>query len=53
MTQLLGSKGLTGYIDGRIPKPVEPPSDTTTPDPTPIYSIKPNYDEWVFHNQLA
>ena len=40
MTQLLGSKGLSGYIDGKIPKPTTPVTGTTTqvPDPTPIYS---------------
>ena len=58
MTQLLRSKGLTGYIDGSITKPVLPPSSTptspdTTPTTTPIYSTKPNHDEWVFRDQLA
>ena len=53
MTQLLGSKGLTGYIDGSIAKPVVPTPTTTTPDPTPIYSTKPSYDEWMFRDQLA
>jgi len=53
MTQLLGSKGLTGYIDGNIPKPILPTPETTTTDTTPIYSTKPNYDEWMFRDQLA
>src|SRR6266542_3754828 len=53
MIQLLGSKGLTGYIDGNIPKPDQPTSDSTTPDSTPIYSTKPNFDEWNFCDQLA
>ena len=53
MIQLLGSKGLTGYIDGNIPKPDQPTSDSTTPDSTPIYSTKPNFDEWNFRDQLA
>ncbi len=53
MTQLLGSKGLTGYIDGSIAKPVSTSSTTPTPDTTPIYSTKPNHDEWVFRDQLA
>src|SRR6266545_4177005 len=48
--QLLGSKGLVGYIDRSIPKP-QP--TTSTPDPMPIYSTKPNLDEWNFRNQLA
>ncbi len=52
--QLLGSKGLTGYVDGTIAKPAVPsPTSTTTPDPTPNYSTKPSYDEWSFRNQLA
>ncbi len=53
MTQLLGSKGLAGYIDGKITKPEIPSSSASTPDSTPIYSTKPNYDEWVFRDQLA
>ena len=53
MTQLLGSKGLTGYIDGNIAKPIAPTSETPTPDPTPIYSTMPSYDEWMFRDQLA
>ena len=54
MTQLLGLKGLTGYIDGSIAKPTAPTmAMTTTPDPTPIYSSNPNYDKWTFRDQLA
>ena len=54
MTQLLGSKGLLGYIDGKIVKPAQPATGgTTTPDPTPIYSTSPNFDEWTFRDQLA
>ena len=55
MSQLLGSKGLLGYIDGRIQKP--PPS--TTPEKssgdttTPIYSTNPTLDEWMFRDQIA
>ena len=57
ITQLLGSKGLLGYIDGNTKKPAE--TTTTTPDSetaataTPIYSSKPTLDEWVFRDQLA
>src|SRR6266511_3790234 len=51
--QLLGSKGLTGYIDGNIAKSAVPTSTTPTPDPTPIYSTKPNHDEWTFRDQLT
>ena len=59
INQLLGSKGLLGYIDGKIPKPIQPPSseteatstiNTTT---TPIYSTTPTLDEWIFRDQLA
>ena len=53
MMQLLGSKGLTGYIDGNVPKPVLPTSTTSTTDSTPIYSTKPSHDEWTFRDQLA
>ena len=53
MLQLLGSKRLTGYIDGTIQKPTVPVTGSATPDTTPIYSANPNYDEWVFHDQLA
>ncbi len=51
--QLLGSKGLTSYIDGSITKPGVPTSTTSSPDTTPIYSTMPNRDEWTFHDQLA
>ena len=57
ITQLLGSKGLLGYIDGNTKKPAK--TTTTTPDSetaataTPIYSSKPTLDEWVFRDQLA
>ena len=53
MTQLLGSKGLLGYIDGKIAKPVQPPTSDPTPDPTPVYSTTPSFDEWTFRDQLA
>ena len=54
ITQLLGSKGLLGYIDGTIEKPTQP----TTPEKEPttgteIYSTHPTFDEWVFRDQLA
>ena len=52
MTQLLGSKGLTGYVDGQIPKPAQPSADTVT-TATPIYSSTPTLDEWNFRDQLA
>jgi len=50
-TQLLGSKGLLGYVDRKIAKPMA--SMTTTPDTTPIYSTTPNLDEWNFCEQLT
>ena len=53
MKQLLGSKGLTGYVDRNINKPAAPLSTTTTPDPTPIYSSRPSYDKWMFRDQLT
>jgi hypothetical protein len=52
MTQLLGSKGLLGYVNGNITKPTQSlPSGT--PDSTPIYSTSPNVNEWTFRDQLA
>jgi hypothetical protein len=62
MTQLLGSKGLLGYIDGTIsqPEPEKPKAttsseeaETTVPPATPIYSSNPTFDEWVFRDHLA
>ena len=57
ITQLLGSKGLLGYIDGKIPKPTTPTGAATTTDTTvhttPIYSTNPTLDEWTFRDQLA
>jgi LTR polyprotein gag-polypeptide-like protein len=51
MTQLLGSKGLLGYINGDTRKPTESSTSETTS--TPIYSTKPTFDEWTFRDQLA
>jgi len=60
ITQLLGSKGLLGYINGKIIQPGPetiplPPDETPTIQPinTPIYSSSPTYDEWIFRDQLA
>ncbi len=55
MTQLLASKGLMGYIDGKITKPSRPSqtSDTSPPASTPIYSSSPSLDKWTFRDQLA
>ena len=53
MTQLLGSKGLLGYVNGQIAKPAQPPTGDPTPDPMPVYSTTPSFDEWTFRNQLA
>ena len=50
ITQLLGAKGLLGYIDGNIAKPASSSTDTT---PTPVYSTTPTLDEWNFRDQLA
>ena len=59
ITQLLGSKGLLGYINGQIAKPgpesIPLPSETTIIQhtSTPIYSSTPSLDEWNFQDQLA
>src|SRR5271168_301805 len=62
MAQLLGAKGLLGYVDGSVPKPTEAPAPATsesTPEavtpaaPTPIYSSTPSLDEWIYRDQLA
>ena len=53
MTQLLGSKGLLGYVNGKIVKPTQPSSGTIIPTPTPIYSTTLSSDEWDFCDQLA
>ncbi len=54
MTQLLGSKGLSGYINGKVALPATlATSSDKTPDPTPIYSTTPSIDEWHFRDQLA
>ena len=60
ITQLLGSKGLLGYIDGKILKPgpesiplPTPETPTIPPFSTPIYSSSPTFDEWNFRDQLA
>src|SRR6202789_2169896 len=58
LTQLLGSKGLSGYIDGKIQKPdpesLSLPSETTVQHTsTPIYLTTPMLGEWNFRDQLA
>jgi len=58
ITQLLGLKGLSGYIDGKIQKPgpesLPLPSETTVQHTsTPIYLTTPTLDEWIFRDQLA
>ena len=53
ITQLLGAKGLLGYINGKIPKPTTSSSSSDTTTPTPVYSTKPTLDEWDFRDQLA
>jgi hypothetical protein len=65
ITQLLASKGLIGYINGKVPKPgpesIPLPADSPTGTPiaqpatssTPIYSSTPTLDEWIFRDQLA
>ena len=53
--QLLASKGLLGYVEGKIAKPTQistTDKDTST-TPTPIYSTTPTLDEWNFRDQLA
>jgi hypothetical protein len=55
ITQLLGAKGLIGYIDGKIPKPAQsstPAKDAPIPG-TPVYSTTPTLDEWNFRDQLT
>ena len=53
MTQLLGAKGLSGYIDGKITLPTKILSGTSTTHATPIYSTTPTADEWHFRDQLT
>ena len=55
ITQLFGSKGLLGYIDGKIQKPgpesIPLPSEaaaTVQPTSTPIYSTTLTLNEWTF-----
>jgi hypothetical protein len=53
ITQLLGSKGLLGYIDGTITKPEQSPPDKPAPDSTPIYSSNPSFNKWNYCDHLA
>jgi hypothetical protein len=59
ITQLLGSKGLMGYINGKIEKPglksIPLSSDNIGLQPinTPVYSSTPTFDEWNCRDQLA
>ena len=61
INQLLGAKGLLGYLNGTLKKPSsEPPplsvaqdAPTITPTSTPIYLSNPTYNEWIFRDQLT
>ena len=53
MTQLLGSKGLSGYVDSRITLPPQLGTGAPIPDPTPIYSVTLSVNEWHFQDQLV
>ena len=60
INQLLGAKGLLGYIDRTIKKPDTNSIPTslatdgpTIPTNTPIYLSNPMYDEWIFCDQLT
>src|SRR5277367_2915264 len=59
ITQLLGSKGLLGYINGKTVKPgpesIPLPSETGIVQliNAPIYSSTPTLDEWNFRDKLA
>ena len=53
LEQLLGAKGLMGYVNGKIPKPTEPATSAQTITSTPIYSTTPTLDEWNFRDQLT
>ena len=62
ITLLLGTKGLLGYINGDIPRP-SPPAKASTSEAsstspaavaaTPLYSLTPTYEEWLFRDQLT
>ena len=53
ITQLLGSKGILGYVNGMIKKPESSSTSEPTTTVTPIYSTTPTLDEWNFRDQLA
>ena len=61
ITQLLALKGLLGYINGKIAKPTQSTAalkatETATATAnitTPICSLTPSFDEWIFRDQLT
>ena len=53
ITQLLGSKGILGYVNGTIKKPESSSTSEPTTTVTPIYSTTPTLDEWNFRDQLT
>ena len=55
MTQILGAKGLMGYVDGTIPNPATSVSTSipAVPVATPIYSTTPSLDEWLYRDLFA
>ncbi|KAJ7465351.1 hypothetical protein B0H11DRAFT_1733668, partial [Mycena galericulata] len=56
---LARARGLMAYFDGTCLKPPVPAAGNTTqtasppPDPTPIYSMTPSYDEWVHRDATS
>ncbi|KAJ7086552.1 hypothetical protein C8R44DRAFT_566405, partial [Mycena epipterygia] len=62
MNVLAKARGMGGYLNGTIKSPSAPaapaagaPAQTVAlpPDPTPIYSPNPSYDEWVHRDAFA
>ncbi|KAJ7698283.1 hypothetical protein B0H17DRAFT_873497, partial [Mycena rosella] len=45
-------KGLLGYVKGMITEP-SPPSGTTTPVATAVYSTVPSLEEWTYRDGVA
>ncbi|KAJ6464938.1 hypothetical protein C8R45DRAFT_783774, partial [Mycena sanguinolenta] len=59
MTAQSTLRGLYGYYDGSIPCPAAPVAAGTAaltalpPDPTPIFSRNPSFEEWAHRDSLA
>ncbi|KAJ7171546.1 hypothetical protein C8R43DRAFT_874525, partial [Mycena crocata] len=60
LTTMAKARGLGVYLDGTLPCPPAPAvtagapaSISLPPEPTPVYSLNPSREEWVYRDAMA